>query len=102
MFRLRFRFVPVVRTARADEAKLRGRMTIVVLIVGHPLSEYRRVFPHGFSLAFVVIYYDFDSFLVFFLCASSLHAAIYNGFETLLFFYSAVQYLVDMTFKNIP
>ena len=36
-FRLRFRFVRVVR---AGEAKLRGRMTIGVLIAGPPGCEY--------------------------------------------------------------
>ena len=35
-FRLRFRFVPVVRAVRAGEAKLRGRITIDVLIAGPP------------------------------------------------------------------
>ena len=35
-FRLRFRFVRVVRAVRAGEAKLRGRMQTVVLIVGPP------------------------------------------------------------------
>jgi hypothetical protein len=35
-FRLRFRFVRVVRAVRAGEAKLRGRMTNDVLIAGPP------------------------------------------------------------------
>ena len=35
-FRLRFRFVRVVRAVRAGEAKLRGRMTSDVLIAGLP------------------------------------------------------------------
>ena len=39
-FRLRFRFVRAVRALRAGEAKLRGRMTIVVGIAGSPESEY--------------------------------------------------------------
>ena len=38
-FRLRFRFVLVVRAVRLGEAKLRGRMTIIVLIAGPPGSE---------------------------------------------------------------
>ena len=36
-FRLRFRFVRVVRAVRAGEAKLRGRMYTVILIAGLPL-----------------------------------------------------------------
>ena len=39
-FRRGFRFVRVVRAVRVDEAKLRGRMTIVVLIAGPPGWEY--------------------------------------------------------------
>ncbi len=39
-FRLRFRFVRVVRAVRAGEAKLRGRMQTVVLIAGPPGCEY--------------------------------------------------------------
>ena len=40
-FRLRFRFVRVVRAVRAGEAKLRGRMTIVVILnAGPPGCEY--------------------------------------------------------------
>ena len=39
-FRLRFRFVRVVRVVRAGEAKLRGRMQTVVLIAGPPGCEY--------------------------------------------------------------
>ena len=35
-FRLRFRFVRVVRAVRAGEAKLRGRMTSDVPIAGPP------------------------------------------------------------------
>ena len=35
-FRLRFRFVRVVRAVRAGEAKLRGRRTSDVLIAGPP------------------------------------------------------------------
>ena len=35
-FRLRFRFVRVVRAVRAGEAKLRGRMQTVILIAGPP------------------------------------------------------------------
>ena len=35
-FRLRFRFVRVVRALRAGEAKLRGRMYTVILIAGPP------------------------------------------------------------------
>ena len=39
-FRLRFRFVRVVRAVRAGEAKLRGRMQTVILIAGPPGCEY--------------------------------------------------------------
>ena len=39
-FRLRFRFVRVVRAVRAGEAKLRGRMHTVILIAGPPGCEY--------------------------------------------------------------
>ena len=39
-FRLRFRFVRVVRAVRAGEAKLRGRMQTVLLIAGPPGCEY--------------------------------------------------------------
>ena len=38
---LRFRFVRVVRAVRAGEAKLRGRMTIVVPIAGPPGASIR-------------------------------------------------------------
>ena len=48
-FRLRFRFVRVVRAVCAGEAKLRGRMTIVVLIAGPPSSEYPRVCARPFA-----------------------------------------------------
>ena len=50
-FRLRFRFVRVVRAVRAGEAKLRGRMQTVVLIAGPPGCEYPGV-PGVFSLIF--------------------------------------------------
>ena len=50
-FRLRFRFVRVVRAVRAGEAKLRGRMTIVVLNAGPPGCEYPG-FARGFLLNF--------------------------------------------------
>ena len=50
-FRLRFRFVRVVRAVRAGEAKLRGRMQTVVLIAGPPGCEYPG-FARGFSLSF--------------------------------------------------
>ena len=46
-FRLRFRFVRVVRAVRAGEMKLRGRMTIDVLIAGPPRCEYPRVGGRG-------------------------------------------------------
>ena len=42
-FRPRFRFVRDVQAVRAGEAKLRGRMTIVVLLAGPPRSEYPHV-----------------------------------------------------------
>ena len=53
-FRLRFRFVRVVRAVRAGEAKLRGRMQTVVLIAGPPGCEYPGVCfgPGVFSLSF--------------------------------------------------
>ena len=47
-FRLRFRFVRVVRAVcavRAGEAKLRGRIQTVILIAGPPRCEY----PGAFS-----------------------------------------------------
>ena len=50
-FRLRFRFVRVVRAVRAGEAKLRGRMQTVVLIAGPPGCEYP-CGPGVFSLSF--------------------------------------------------
>ena len=40
LFHLRFRFVRVVRGVHAGEAKLHGRMTIVVLIIRPPRCEY--------------------------------------------------------------
>ena len=40
-FRLRFRFVRVVRAVRAGDAKLRGRMTSDVLIAGPPDESIR-------------------------------------------------------------
>ncbi len=51
-FRLRFRFVRVVRAVRAGEAKLRGRIQTVVLIAGPPGCEFRRVCARGFWLNF--------------------------------------------------
>ena len=50
-FRLRFRFVHVVR---AGEAKLRGRIQTVILIAGPPGCEYPgcAVFPGALSLSF--------------------------------------------------
>ena len=51
----------VVLAVRAGEAKLRGRMTIVVLFGGPP-GESIRVFSSGFSLRFVVIYNGFKDF----------------------------------------
>ena len=48
--RLRFRSMRVARSARVGEAKMRGRMTIVVLIAGPPRCF--RVRPGGFSLSF--------------------------------------------------
>ena len=47
-FRLRFRFVRVVRAVRAGEAKLRGRMQTVILIAGPPGCEYPGVAVSGF------------------------------------------------------
>ena len=55
-FRLRFRFVRVVRAVPAGEAKLRGRMQTVILIAGPPGCEYPGVafprFPGALSLSF--------------------------------------------------
>ena len=54
-FRLRFRFVRVVRAVRAGEAKLRGRIQTVILIAGPPGCEYPGVasrFPGALSLSF--------------------------------------------------
>ena len=54
-FRLRFRFVRVVRAVRAGEAKLRGRIHTVILIAGLPGCEYPggpRAFPGALSLSF--------------------------------------------------
>ena len=51
-FRLRFRFLRVVRAVHVGKAKLRGRMTIAVLIAGPPGCEYGLVVPGGFSINF--------------------------------------------------
>ena len=52
-FRLRFRFVRVVRAVRAGEAKLRGRIQTVILIAGPPGCEYPGVpLPGALSLSF--------------------------------------------------
>ena len=50
-FRLRFRFVRVVRAVRAGEAKLRGRMQTVILIAGPPGCEYPGVVPCAGALS---------------------------------------------------
>ena len=55
-FRLRFCFV---RVARAVEAKLRERMTIVVGIAGPPGSDSPGVVLATFRLAFAAIYISF-------------------------------------------
>ena len=52
-FRLRFRFVRVLRAVRAGEAKLRGRMQTVILIAGPPGCEYPGVLSSGFCSSFV-------------------------------------------------
>ena len=52
-FRLRFRFVCVVRAVRVVEAKLCGRMTIVVLIAGPPRCEFPSVVVRRFSFCFI-------------------------------------------------
>ena len=51
-FRLRFRFVRVVRAVRAGEAKLRGRMQTVILIAGPSGCEYPGVFASALLLSF--------------------------------------------------
>ena len=65
-FRLRFRFVRVVR---AGEAKLRGRMQTVILIAGPPGCEYPGVpvvcLPASFRLVFVHRCMGFNTFLCF-------------------------------------
>ena len=48
-FCLRVRFVRVMRAALAGEAKLRGRMTIVVLIAGLSRCEYPLVSSRLFA-----------------------------------------------------
>ena len=65
-FRLRFHFVRVVRAVGAGEVKLRGRMTIVVLIAGPPGCEYPGVVPGVLSLVFCAWAHGFERFLVFF------------------------------------
>ena len=86
-----------MRAVRAAEAKLRGRITIVVLIAGPPWSEHPRAVPRGFSLRFCYSLYDFKRFLFFIECASSFFNDLY-WFQGLVFFDSTV--LVDMTFEN--
>ena len=58
-FRLRFRFVRVVRAVRAGEAKLRGRMTSDVPIAGPPGCWDRRVFPGCLSHRFCCYLHGF-------------------------------------------
>ena len=65
-FRLRFRFVRVVRAVRAGDAKLCGRMTIVVLIAGPPGCEYPGASPRFFAsllLLFALVLKGFCSLL---------------------------------------
>ena len=82
-FRLRFRFVRVVR---AGEAKLRGRMQTVVLIAGPPGCEYPGVLCcvwASFRLAFVHRCMGFKSFLVFAEGFWLFFVAICMGFKAL-------------------
>ena len=58
-FRLRFRFVRVVRAVRAGEAKLRGRMTSDVPIAGPPGCWDGGVFPRGRSHCFCCYLHGF-------------------------------------------
>ncbi len=70
----------VVRAVRAGEAKLRGRMTIVVLIAGPPGCEYPGVLAAGFRLSFVHRCMGFNRFLVVFVCSSSFLYCKLHGF----------------------
>ena len=54
-FRLRFRFVRVVRAVRAGEAKLRGRMTSDVPIAGLPGCWDGGVCPRPFALFLLTV-----------------------------------------------
>ena len=58
-FRLRFRFVRVVRAMRAGEAKLRGRMTTDVLIAGPPGCQDGGVCPRCLSHCFCCYLHGF-------------------------------------------
>ena len=67
-FRLRFRFVRVVRAVRAGEAKLRGRIQTVILIAGPPGCEYPGVArPFRVLLRLVLMHrrMGFNTFLCF-------------------------------------
>ena len=53
-FRVRFRFVRVVRAVRASEAKLRGRMTIVVSL-GFLGASVPMLWPRQFASFLVLL-----------------------------------------------
>ena len=84
-FRLRFRFVRVVRAVRAGEAKLRGRMTSDVPIAGPPGCWDGGVPALPLALFLVTVSSKRMVFLVF-TEASSSFDAIYMGFKELLCF----------------
>ena len=71
---------------RASEAKLRGRMTIVVPIARRPGCEYGGVLAGSLSLRFAVIYYGFGSLRCLSCARACVFAVVHMGCKELSVF----------------